>query len=131
MSEDVNKVLDTVRVGAMATVNQDGSPLATPLHFARMDDSIVWVSSSESRHAKNVIRTNKLEFAVWNDQRRAVYLNTSASIAEGEMREKALKSYKEKLGDFLPKVDNLEVFVSPLGKIDENSTTQYMWHFVA
>lgn len=131
MNEDAKQLLDTVKVGAMATVNHDRTPLATPLHFARFEDSIVWISSPESRHAVNAVRTGRLEFVVWNEQRQAVYLNTTVVLAEGEERERALESYKKKLGDFLPKLDKLGVYISPIGELDENSTTQNMWHFVA
>ena len=131
MNEDVKNLLDTVKVGAMATVKSDGTPLATPLHFARTGNSIVWISSPESRHAVNALRTGRLEFVVWNEQRQAFYLNTTAVLAAGEEREKALTDYKKKLGDFLPKLDELGVYISPVGELDENSTTQNMWHFVA
>ena len=48
MNEQVKQLLDTVHVGVMATVNRDRTPLATPLHFARMDDSIIWISISNA-----------------------------------------------------------------------------------
>lgn len=131
MSEGAKQVLDTVRVGAMATVNADNTPLATPLHFARFEDSIIWISDPDSRHASNVLRGSRVEFVVWNDSRQAVYLTTSASIIAVEKREEALKAYEKKLGKFIPSVDKWEVFVSPLGKIDEKSTTQHMWYFIA
>ena len=131
MNEEAKNLLDTIKVGAMATVKSDGTPLATPLHFARMGEAIVWISNPKSRHAENAMRTGRLEFVVWSEQRQAVYLSTTATLAEGAEREKALDAYKKKLGDFLPKLDELGVFISPVGEIDENSTTQNMWHFVA
>ena len=44
MNELAKEILDTVEVGALATVNVDRTPLVTPLHFARLGDSIVWIS---------------------------------------------------------------------------------------
>ena len=131
MNDGANNLLDTVKVGAMATVNRDRTPLVTPLHFARFEDSIIWISDPDSRHATNALRSGRVEFVVWNDDRQAVYLNTGALIVDEEKREAALEAYQKKLGKFIPKVDKWEVFISPIGKIDEKTTTQDMWHFVA
>lgn len=131
MNEDVKKLLDTIKVGAMATVNRDRTPAVAPLHFARMDDAIVWISSRSSRHAQNAIRSGKVEFVVWNDQKQAVYLHTGARVATGEIETKALESYTAKFGEFKPRSDDGEVYISAIGQLDENSTTQNMWHFVA
>ncbi|OYX41505.1 hypothetical protein B7Y94_05015 [Candidatus Saccharibacteria bacterium 32-49-12] len=57
MNEEVKSILDTVHVGVMATVNRDRTPAVAPLHFARLDDSIIWISSRTSRHAQNAMRT--------------------------------------------------------------------------
>ena len=44
MNELAKEILDTVEVGALATVDADRTPLVTPIHFARLDDSIIWIS---------------------------------------------------------------------------------------
>ena len=131
MNEQVKQLLDTVHVGAMATVNRDRTPLATPLHFARMDDAIVWISSRDTRHAQNAVRTGKLEFVVWNDEKQAVYLNTTVMVASDNDEKLALEAYAKKFGDFKPKGETIEVYISPIGELDENSTTQNVWHFIA
>lgn len=131
MNDEAKQILDTVYVGAMATVMKDGSPHATAIHFARHEDSIVWISPGWTRHAKNAVRSGKLSFVVWDDQKRAVHLTTNAQPVSDEEREKVLESYKKKLGDFLPPLDDLTFYLSPIGKLDENNTTQNIWHFVA
>jgi general stress protein 26 len=131
MNETVQSILDTVQVGAMATVNRDRTPAVAPLHFARMGDRIVWISNRTTRHAENAIRSGKVEFVVWNDKKQAVYLHTTALVASDRDEELALEAYAKKFGDFKPKGDLVEVYISPIGQLDENSTTQNMWHFVA
>lgn len=131
MNETVINILDTVHVGAMATVNHDRTPLVTPLHFARMNDKVIWISDRSTRHAQNAILTGKVEFVVWNEKKQAVYLHTTARVASGETQAQALEAYAKKFGDFKPKGDAVEVYISPIGKLDENSTTQNMWHFIA
>ena len=131
MNETAKNILDTVPVGAMATVNRDRTPWVSPLHFAILDDAIIWMSSRASKHAQNAIRSGKVEFVVWNDQKQGVFLRTTALVLLEERLEEAYAVFAKKHGGFKPKSDDLEVYISPIGQLDENSTTQNMWHFVA
>lgn len=131
MNEEAEKILDTVQVGAIATINRDRTPLITPLYFARLEDSIIWLSDPATRHSENVFRNGKIEFVVWNEQKQAVFVNTTAGELPEEQKEAALEAYKKKLGDFLPPMDKEQIYAAPIGKIDDNSTTQNVWHFVA
>ena len=74
MDKITTDILDTVEVGALATVNRDRTPLVTPLHFVRYkNDNIIWISDRQSRHAVNAYRSGVVEFVVWNDQKSAVF----------------------------------------------------------
>ena len=77
MNELAKEILDTVEVGALATVNVDRTPLVTPLHFARFGNSIIWISEPTARHSENAFRNGKAEFVVWDDKKRAVFLKTN------------------------------------------------------
>lgn len=131
MNKEVEEILDTVPVGAMATVNRDRTPSIAPLHFARLGDSIIWMSSRATKHAQNAIRSGKVEFVVWNDKKQGVFLHTTALVLPEERHEEAYEAFAKKHGGFKPKSDDLEIYISPIGTIDENSTTQNVWHFVA
>lgn len=131
MNDTVKAILDTVPVGVMATVNRDRTPLVTPLHFARFEDSIIWISDPATRHSENVFRNGKIDFVVWNEQKQAVFVNTTATELLEEQKEAALEAYKEKLGGFLPPADKAQLYVASIGSIDDNSTTKNTWHFVA
>ena len=131
MNELTQEILDTVQVGAMATVNRDRTPLVTPLHFARMDDEIVWVSDRQSLHSHNAFRTGKAEFAVWNDRKQAVFLKTTVRELQESDVERAEQAYRDKLGDFMPAVEHPQWYTAPIGHIDDNSTTENWLHYVA
>lgn len=131
MNSGVKQLLDTVEVGAMATINRDRTPLVTPLHFARLDDSIIWISEPDARHTESAMRTGKLEFVVWDAKKQAVYLKTSVMRLPDEDKDRAMRAYKDKLGDFLPCSEKREIYISPIGQLDDNSTTGNWWHFVA
>ena len=75
--------------------------------------------------------TGKVEFVVWNDKKQGVFLHTTALVLPEDKLEEAYEAFAAKHGNFRPKSEDLEVYISPIGTIDENSTTQNVWHFVA
>ena len=131
MNELAKEILDTVEVGALATVNVDRTPLATPLHFARLGDSIVWISEPTARHSENAFRNGKAEFVVWDDKKRAVFLKTNVTELPESEKEAAMAAYKEKLADFMPRCQNPQIYVAPIGELDEKTTTGNWLHFIA
>ena len=131
MNELAKKILDTVEVGALATVNVDRTPLITPLHFARFGNSIIWISEPTARHSENAFRNGKAEFVVWDDKKRAVFLKTNVTELPESEKEAAMAAYKEKLADFMPRCQNPQIYVAPIGELDEKTTTGNWLHFIA
>lgn len=131
MNELAKEILDTVEVGALATVNVDRTPLITPLHFARFGNSIIWISEPTARHSENAFRNGKAEFVVWDDKKRAVFLKTNVTELPESEKEAAMAAYKEKLADFMPRCQNPQIYVAPIGELDEKTTTGDWLHFIA
>ena len=131
MNELAKEILDTVEVGVLATVNVDRTPLVTPLHFARFGNSIIWISEPTARHSENAFRNGKAEFVVWDDKKRAVFLKTSVTELPESEKEAAMAAYKEKLADFMPRCQNPQIYVAPIGELDEKTTTGNWLHFIA
>ena len=131
MNELAKEILDTVEVGALATVNVDRTPLVTPLHFARFGNSIIWISEPTVRHSENAFRNGKAEFVVWDDKKRAVFLKTNVTELPESEKEAAMAAYKEKLDDFMPRCQNPQIYVAPIGELDEKTTTGNWLHFIA
>lgn len=131
MNELAKEILDTVEVGALATVNADRTPLVTPIHFARLDDSIIWISEPTARHSVNAFRSGRAEFVVWDDQKRAVFLKTNVTELSESEKEAAMAAYKKKLSSFMPRCQNPQLYIAPIGKLDEKTTTGSWLHFIA
>ena len=131
MNELAKEILDTVEIGALATVNVDRTPLVTPLHFARFGNSIIWISEPTARHSENAFRNGKAEFVVWDDKKRAVFLKTNVTELPESEKEAAMVAYKEKLDDFMPRCQNPQIYVAPIGELDEKTTTGNWLHFIA
>ena len=131
MNELAKEILDTVEVGALATVNVDRTPLVTPLHFARFGNSIIWISEPTARHSENAFRNGKAEFVVWDNKKRAVFLKTNVTELPESEKEATMAAYKEKLADFMPRCQNPQIYVAPIGELDEKTTTGNWLHFIA
>ena len=131
MNELAKEILDTVEVGALATVNADRTPLVTPIHFARLDDSIIWISEPTARHSVNAFRSGRAEFVVWDDKKRAVFLKTNVTELSESEKETAMAAYKKKLSSFMPRCQNPQLYIAPIGKLDEKTTTGNWLHFIA
>ena len=131
MNELAKEILDTVEVGALATVNVDRTPLVTPLHFARFGNSIIWISEPTARHSENAFRNGKAEFVVWDGKKRAVFLKTNVTELPESEKEAAMAAYKEKLADFMPRCQNPQIYIAPIGELDEKTTTGNWLHFIA
>ena len=131
MNELAKEILDTVEVGALATVNVDRTPLVTPLHFARFGNFIVWISEPTARHSENAFRNGKAEFVVWDDKKRAVFLKTNVTELPESEKEATMAAYKEKLADFMPRCQNPQIYIAPIGELDEKTTTGNWLHFIA
>ena len=132
MNDTAREILDSVQVGALATVNRDRTPLVTPLHFVRVGEEVFWVSDRDSRHALNAFRTGKSEFVVWNDAKEAVFLTTTVREVTDEAEKTAvMEAYAEKMNGFVPSVPRTSLYAMPIGQLDEKTTTKNWLHYVA
>lgn len=131
MDEISKNILDTVLIGALATVNQDGSPLITPLHFARMEDYIIYITDENSQHSKNTERGERVEFSAWNDQKQAIYIKSIVEKIPKNELEKSEICYKNKLADFKPNLKNPAYYKVKIGIPDEKYERGIWQHYIS
>ncbi len=130
MTTRAHTILDTVPIGALATVNRDRTPLVTPLHFARCGEYIIWISDRESRHSHNVFRIGRAEFVVWDEQKNAVFITTNVQeVTDDDEATTCMKAYQAKLGQFRPVCQTPQLYKAPIGQYDENATTNNWLHY--
>jgi hypothetical protein len=95
--ERARELLRTVHHGAMATVNDDGSPLNTPVYFV-IDPSvehIYWCSNPESQHQGNLARDGRLFLTVYrpNEGGGLYFPAANAHELAGDELEQGLEVY--------------------------------------
>lgn len=79
-------ILSSISYATVATVNEDGSPWNSPVYCA-MDDAYncYWLSSLESRHSQNILRTHQVFIVIYDSTSTAgegVYLQCQAKVIE-------------------------------------------------
>ncbi len=63
-TDEIRTLLDLPRVGALATINPDGTPLLTPVWYARDGDELWLVIGPNSPKARNMRRDPRVTFVV-------------------------------------------------------------------
>jgi len=119
MNQDLLEVLNNTRFITLSTVNDDGSPWATPIGWFGFDaenNRIVFDNETGTIHAANLQRDSRCIITMVNHDKeytRAVYVPTLAKKLTGEDFEKAKK--------FLPDRgvhDENDIFAASIGEIN-------------
>ena len=127
MKSDILPVTATVAVGSLATVNEDGSPWSTPLHFAFGDEVVVWLSSAQTQHSENIERDDRVSIVLWTttevENVKGAYVQTQARRVTGTEEIAARQLYAERFGGVIPeKFVAAETYIAPLGDINTTKT---------
>ncbi|MEA4901535.1 pyridoxamine 5'-phosphate oxidase family protein [Desulfitobacterium sp.] len=66
--EQLNHLLSRAQTGSLSTLNADGTPYNTPVHFVYMDENIYVHGLPKGQKINNIIRDSKVGFTVYNMQ---------------------------------------------------------------
>lgn len=132
-NEESKRIFAENYVGCIATVNDDGTPWATPLHMASDGEYVYWFSNETERHAANHERDNRVSLALYAPEggphKEGIYLN-------GRVEKIARDKWAE-IGDFLTKRLGFSLatfstgaaYRMPIGTFDEQKSTGNCWYF--
>lgn len=127
MKSDMLPITETVLVGSLATVNEDGSPWSTPLHMVFTDEQVIWLSPRDTQHSHNIERDPRVSIVLWSKDElpnvKGVYVQTTAERVEGVAEVAARQRYAARLGGAIPeRFIGAETYVAPLGDINTTKT---------
>lgn len=133
MKEQAQNILDNNILGVLATVNKDGSPWATPLHFTSDSQVLYWFSAEDRVHSENIARSSRVSVAIFSPDTsqglRAVYVNGSAQQLDGSGRDRAYALFKERLGSVPATFEGWSAYQLPIGTLNEQKSTGSCWYF--
>ncbi|MET9022693.1 pyridoxamine 5'-phosphate oxidase family protein [Actinopolymorpha sp. NPDC004070] len=85
---DVDRILAANRYLVLGTADEDGNPWVSPVFFAPLDaDQVVWVSSPDSRHSRNIAKRASVAITVFDStvevgRAEAAYFDAHAERAD-------------------------------------------------
>lgn len=129
--EPINEILAENMVGTLATLNEDGSPWATPVHIIQHDGYVYWFSKDTHQHSENIVRDPRVSVALWskNEGTKGVYINGTAERLEGEKAAEAFAMVKEKFGSVPPVYENTSPYRMEIGTLNRGKSSEKRWYF--
>lgn len=133
MNKKVKMVLDENVLGVIATVNDDGSPWATPLHILANDKYVYWFSHESCIHSKNIKRDSRVSISIFSPDEsegvKGVYLRGKAEQMTDTERSQAIALFKQRFGALPPVFGNVPAYRASIGTLDEQKSTGNCWYF--
>lgn len=133
MNEQAQAILNENILGTLATVNEDGSPWATPLHVVADNDALYWFSTEDKAHSANIARDGRVSVALFSpDESRGpkgVYVNGRAELLGSEQRAAVYALFQGRLGSVPSVFDTASAYKLPFGSLDEQKSTGNCWYF--
>ncbi len=133
MTEQARAVFDEHVIGAIATVNHDGSPWVTPLHMVADDEYVYWFSKETAVHSQNISRDSRVSLSLFSPDdssgRRGVYINGSATLLVDDDDQHAREVLTARTGVPLEVFANDTAYRLPLGQFDKEKSTGRCWYF--
>lgn len=133
MNEQARAVLDENILGVLATVNDDGTPWASPIHVVTDGEAVYWFSSENTTHSRNSVNRPTVSLAVFSPDESngptGVYFNGTVEKVPDEERSRIVALYANRAGSFPPAFDGAAAYRLMIGYQDEDKSTGRCWYF--
>jgi general stress protein 26 len=133
MIEQVTDIFDNNVIGVLATVHEDGSPRATPIHVATDGQSVYWFSKEDTVHSGNIARDSRVGLSLFSPDLsggpKGVYLHGHAEVLDETGYTEARNSFERRFGSFPPHFEGWSAYRLLIGTLDEQKSTGGCWYF--
>ena len=129
--EAINEILKANMIGTVATLNEDGSPWATPVHIVAHEGYIYWFSKDTHQHSQNVIRDPRVSISLWAkaEGTKGAYINGISERLEGENADAIFAMVREKFGSLPPVFENTSPYRVEIGQLNSSKSSENRWYF--
>lgn len=133
MIEQAQAIFDENILAVLATVNEDGSPWATPVHVVTDGEAVYWFSREDTAHSQNIARDGRASITLFSPDTsrgpKGVYLNGTAELLSGERRIEVYALFQGRLGSVPSVFDDASAYRLPLGVYSDEKSTENRWYF--
>ena len=129
--EEVKAILSANIIGTLATINEDGSPWATPLHIFTDDEALYWFSADTHQHSQNIERDGLVSLALFSkdDGSKGAYISGVATKLDIAETAEAQHIVIDLFGKIPPVFENTSGYRLPLGEINRGKSSEKRWYF--
>lgn len=129
--QNIKEILAVNIVGTLATVNQDSSPWATPLHIFTDDEALYWFSADTHQHSQNIERDGHVSLALFTkeDGSKGAYISGTATKLNADETAKAQQIVIDLFGKVPPVFENTSGYRLPIGEINSSKSSEKRWYF--
>ena len=133
MTEQAQAIFDQNVLGTLATVNEDGSPWASPLHVVTDGEAVYWFSKDATVHSQNIARDSRVSLSLFSPDEskgpKGVYINGRAEKLAGEGDARARQVFTARVGSLPPVFAAASAYQLPLGTYSDEKSTGNCWYF--
>lgn len=133
MNDDIRSILEENLVGAIATINEDGSPWVSPVHIFSDDEAVYWFSNEDKQHSLNAERDPRVSLTLFSPDLsrgpKGVYINGKVQKLDDEATTAAKQLMVAKIGKILPVFETATAYRLPLGTFNSSKSTGNCWYF--
>lgn len=133
MSDEARAILNDNLIGAVATINEDGSPWISPLHIFSDEEAVYWFSGEDRQHSQNVERDPRVSLTLYSADLsrgpRGVYINGKATKLDVDATTESKKLIEAKIGKILPVFEKATAYRLPIGQFNSSKSTGNCWYF--
>lgn len=133
MSDEARAILNDNLVGAVATINEDGTPWISPVHIFSDDKAVYWFSDESRQHSENVERDARVSLTLFSPDAsrgpKGIYINGSVAKLDVDATTEAKKLIEAKIGKMIPVFENATAYRLPIGQFNRGKSTGNCWYF--
>ena len=135
MTDDARNILQRNVLGTIATLNEDGSPWATPVHvfYDEAEEAVYWFSHETTQHSLNLARDPRISLTLFSPDEshgpKGVYINGTALKLDEETTTKAKDVVRVRLTTLPPIFETATAYMLKIGNFNSSKSTRNCWYF--
>lgn len=133
MTDEARAILNENLVGAVATINDDGTPWISPVHVFSDEDAVYWFSDENRQHSLNVARDAHVSLTLFSPDAsrgpKGIYINGTVTKLDVDSTTESKKLIEAKIGKMIPVFEKATAYRLPIGQFNSSKSTGNCWYF--
>lgn len=133
MNDVAKEILAQNILGAIATVNDDGSPWVSPIHIVSDERAVYWFSHETTQHSQNIARDARVSVTLFSPDvssgPKGVYVQGVANKLSVDDTARAKELLKAKIGMIPPSFIEMTGYSLAIGECSLEKSKGNCWYF--